>query len=110
MKAFIIIFLSCISISGCASNNSEIRKSQEAYSNFFLCFPEVDSGFTELNIEEKSILRRKIADEKRNRNFNCSEYSNFVSSKKTMDRINEEDFRDKSSPCRKPNIAECEPR
>ena len=110
MKVLVIIILSWISISGCALNNSEIRKSQETYSNFFLCFPEVDSGFAGLNIEEKSILRRKIADEKRNRNFNCSEYSNFVSSKKTMDRINEEDFRDKSSPCRRPNISECEPR
>tara|TARA_B100000214_G_scaffold372566_1_gene351075 strand:- start:10374 stop:10706 length:333 start_codon:yes stop_codon:yes gene_type:complete len=110
MKAFIIIVLSCISISGCVLYKSEIRKSQDTYSNFFLCFPEIDSGFTELSIEEKSSLRRKIADEKRNRNFNCSEYSNFVSSKKTMDRINEEDFKDKSSPCRKPNIAACEPR
>ena len=95
---------------GCAFTGTEIGKNQRAYSNFFLCFPDMDSGFSSLSLEKQLIVRKEIAEEKRIRNFDCKEFSNFVSSKQNVDNINKEIFRDKTQPCRRPNLSNCEPR
>ena len=103
-------FLLALLIIGCAFNISEIERSQAAYSNFFLCFPNSDIGFSKLNIEEQLIIMKGIANEKRIRNFNCDEFSNFASTIENVDSINEEILRDKSQPCRRPNLMNCEAR
>ena len=95
---------------GCAFNISEIERNQATYSNFFLCFPDTDIGFSKLSTEEQSIIRREIANEKINRNFNCDGFSNFASTIENVDKINEEVLRDKSQPCRRPNLINCEAR
>ena len=95
---------------GCTFNISEIERNQSTYSNFFLCFPDTDIGFSKLNTEEQSIIRREIANEKIIRNFNCNEFSNFASTIENVDNINEEILRDKSQPCRRPNLINCEAR
>ena len=97
-------------IIGCAFNISEIGRNQAAYSNFFLCFPNTDIGFSKLNSEEQLIIRKEISKEKRNRNFNCDEFTNFASTIKNVDDINKEILMDKSQPCRRPNLNNCEAR
>ena len=109
MKHLITLLLTLLII-GCAFNISEIGRNQAAYSNFFLCFPNTDIGFSKLNIDEQFIIMKGIANEKRNRNFNCDEFSNFESTIKNVDSINEEILRDKSQPCRRPNLINCEAR
>ena len=103
-------FLLALLIIGCAFNISEIERSQAAYSNFFLCFPNTDIGFSKLNIDEQFIIMKGIANEKRNRNFNCDEFSNFASTIKNVDDFNKEILMDKSQPCRRPNLNNCEAR
>ena len=103
-------FLLALLIIGCAFNISEIERSQAAYSNFFLCFPNTDIGFSKLNSEEQLIIRKEISKEKRNRNFNCDEFTNFASTIKNVDDINKEILMDKSQPCRRPNLNNCEAR
>ena len=95
---------------GCTFNISEIERNQSTYSNFFLCFPDTDIGFSKLNTEEQSIIRREIANEKIIRNFNCNEFSNFASTIENVDNINEEILRDKSQPCKRLNLINCEAR
>ena len=109
MKTLTTLLLTLLII-GCAFNISEIGRNQAAYSNFFLCFPNTDIGFSKLNIEEQLIIMRGIANEKRIRNFNCDEFSNFASTIENVDNINEEILRDKSQPCRRPNLINCEAR
>ena len=103
-------FLLALLIIGCAFNISEIKRSQAAYSNFFLCFPNTDIGFSKLNTEEQLIIRKEILKEKRNRNFNCDEFTNFASTIQNVDDINKEILMDKSQPCRRPNLNNCEAR
>ena len=103
-----LLFLLCFY--GCAFAVTEIGKNKRAYSNFFLCFPDMDSGFSSLSLEKQLVVRKEIAEEKRIRNFDCKEFSNFVSSKQNVDNINKEIFRDKTQPCRRPNLSNCEPR
>ena len=95
---------------GCTFNISEIERSQTTYSNFFLCFPDTDIGFSKLNTEEKLLIRKEISKEKRNRNFNCDEFSNFASTIQNVDDINKEILMDKSQPCRRPHLNNCEAR
>ena len=95
---------------GCTFNISEIERSQTAYSNFFLCFPDTDIGFSKLNNEEKLLIKKEIAKEKRDRNFNCDEFSNFASTIQNVDDINKEILMDKSQPCRRPSLNNCEAR
>ena len=83
---------------GCTFNISEIERSQATHSNFFLCFPDTDIGFSKLNTEEQLIIKKKIAKEKRNRNFNYDEFSNFASTIQNVDDINKEILMDKSQP------------
>ena len=83
---------------GCTFNISEIERSQATYSNFFLCFPDTDICFSKLNTEEQLIIKKKIAKEKRNRNFNYDEFSNFASTIQNVDDINKEILMDKSQP------------
>ena len=90
MKFVYFIFLSTLVLDGCAFNSPEIGKDQENFSNFFLCFPEIDEGFDQLNMKEQLELRKEIAEEKIKRNFDCSQFSNFVSIKENVDKINEE--------------------
>ena len=94
----------------CTFNISEIERSQTTYSNFFLCFPDTDIGFSKLNAEEKLLIKKEIAKEKRDRNFNCDEFSNFASTIQNVDDINKEILMDKSQPCRRPNLNNCEAR
>ena len=107
MKFVYFIFLSTLVLAGCAFNSPEIGKDQENFSNFFLCFPEIDEGFDQLNMKEQLELRKEIAEEKIKRNFDCSQFSNFVSIKENVDKINEEIFREKSGPCRKVDHRGC---
>ena len=107
MKFVCFIFLSILVLDGCAFNSPEIGKDQEYFSNFFLCFPEIDEGFSQLNMKEQLELRKEIAEEKIKRNFDCSQFSNFVSIKENVDKINEEIFREKSGPCRKVDHRGC---
>ena len=109
MKTLTTLLLALL-IFGCAFNISEIGRSQAAYSNFFLCFPNTDIGFSKLNIEEQLMIMKGISNEKRIRNFNCDEFSNFASTIENVDSINEEILRDKSQPCRRPNLINCEAR
>ena len=101
-----LIFL----LNDCSFNLSEIERKKENFSDFFLCFPETDKNFNKLDFEKQIIIRKKIAEEKRNRKFDCSEFRNFKGVKENIDKLNEQDFKDKSAPCRKPNISNCEPR
>jgi len=87
MKFVCFIFLSILVLDGCAFNSPEIGKDQENFSNFFLCFPEIDEGFSQLNMKEQLELRKEIAEEKIKRNFDCSQFSNFVSIKENVDKI-----------------------
>ena len=109
MKTLTTLLLALL-IFGCAFNISEIGRSQAAYSNFFLCFPNTDIGFSKLHAEEQLIIMKGIANEKRIRNFNCDEFSNFASTIKNVDDINREILMDKSQPCRRPNLNNCEAR
>jgi len=68
---------------------------------------EIDEGFSQLNMKEQLELRKEIAEEKIKRNFDCSQFSNFVSIKENVDKINEEIFREKSGPCRKVDHRGC---
>ena len=68
--------------SACVFNSSEIGRTKENFSDFFLCFPETDNAFNKLSFEEQVLIRKKIADEKRNRKFDCSEFQNFKGVKK----------------------------
>lgn len=52
-----------------------------------------------LNTEEQLIIKKEIAKEKRNRNFNCDEFSNFASTIQNVDDINKEILMDKTQPC-----------
>ena len=56
------------------------------------------------------MIKKEIAKEKRNRNFNCNEFSNFASTIQNVDDINKEILMDKSQPCRRPNLNNCETR
>ena len=89
MKIQIIILMIYL-VFGCTFNTSEIERNQSTYSNFFLCFPDTDIGFSKLNTEEQSIIRKEIANEKIIRNFNSDEFSNFASTIENVDNINEE--------------------
>ena len=109
MKHLTTLLLTLLII-GCAFNISEIGRNQAAYSNFFLCFPNTGIGFSKLNIEEQLMIMKGISNEKRIRNFNCDEFSNFASTIENVDSINEEILRDKSQPCRRPNLINCEAR
>lgn len=95
---------------GCTFNISEIERSQATYSNFFLCFPDTDIGFSKLNTEEQLIIKKKIAKEKRNRNFNYDEFSNFASTIQNVDDINKEILMDKSQPYWRYNLNNCKAR
>ena len=64
-------------ITACAFNSSEIGKTKENFSDFFLCFPETDNAFNKLSFKEQGLLRKKIAEEKRSRKFDCSDFRNF---------------------------------
>ena len=97
-------------VTACVFNSSEIGKTKEKFSDFFLCFPETDIAFNRLSFEEQVLVRKKIAEEKRNRKFNCSEFKNFKDVRENIDKLNEQNLKDKSAPCRKPNISNCEPR
>ena len=97
-------------ITACVINSSEIGKTKENFSDFFLCFPETDNAFNKLSFEEQGLLRKKIAEEKRNRKFDCSDFRNFKGVKENIDKLNEQNLKDKSAPCRRPNISSCEPR
>ena len=59
------------------------------------------------NDKNTVIALREIAEEKIERNFHCSQFSNFVSIKENVDKINEEIFREKSGPCRKVDHRGC---
>ena len=109
MKTLTTLLLALL-IFGCAFNISEIGRSQAAYSNFFLCFPDTDIGFSKLHAKEQFLIRKEIAKEKRNRNFNCDEFSNFASTIQNVDDINKKILMDKSQPCRRPNLNNCEVR
>ena len=78
-----------------------------------------DRDFTPWLAEEENI--KELSDaigidleveqvEQRIRNFNCDEFSNFASTIENVDSINEEILRDKSQPCRRPNLINCEAR
>ena len=56
-------------VSACVFNSTEIGRTKEKFSDFFLCFPETDIAFNRLSLEEQVLIRKKIADEKRNRKF-----------------------------------------
>ena len=102
--------VSFLFVFACSFNSSEILKNQAKYSDFFLCFPENDSGFSELTLNEQLIIRNKISEEKKNRNFNCNEFKNFIGVEESLDKLNKEIFRDKSAPCTRANIEECKTR
>ena len=97
-------------VSACVFNSTEIGRTKEKFSDFFLCFPETDIAFNRLSFEEQVLIRKKIADEKRNRKFNCSEFQNFKGVRENIDKLNEQNLKDRSAPYRKPNISNCEPR
>ena len=109
MKIQTIITMICLMV-GCTFNISEIERSQATYSNFFLCFPDTDIGFSKLHAKEQLIIRKEIAKEKRNRNFKCDEFSNFASTIQNVDDINKKILMDKSQTCRRPNLNNCEAR
>ena len=90
MKFVCFIFLSILVLDGCAFNSPEIGKDQENFSNFFLCFPEIDR-FGSIKYEKNSLsLEKKLLKKKKiKRNFDCSQFSNFVSIKENVDKINE---------------------
>lgn len=97
-------------MTACTFSNSEIGRSQDSFTNFFLCFPEIDQGFSKLPIEQQLEIRKQIGQEKKNRKFSCSEFSNFMAVKENVDKLNEEIFEEKSAPCKRVNIEECEAR
>ena len=103
-------FILLLLIVSCAFSGSQIKQDPASYSNFFLCFPETDIEFSKLSNEDKMKIKKKIGEERRERNFNCSEYSNFVSGRENINKINEEIFKDKTSPCRKIDDIYCEAR
>ena len=64
-----------IFVSACVFNSTEIGRTKEKFSDFFfvskLILLLIDSA------RRASSYKKKIADEKRNRKFNCSEFQNF---------------------------------
>ena len=79
-------------VSACVFNSTEIGRTKEKFSDFFLCFPETDIAFNRLSFEEQVLIRKKIADEKRNRKFNCSEFQNFKGVRENIDKLNEQNL------------------
>lgn len=108
LKVFLPIVL--FSLASCAFNRSEILKQEENFTNFFLCFPELDLGFSQLTLEDQMKMRKKVEDEKKNRKFDCSEFSNFVAAKEVIDNINKETLSEKYEPCKRVNLSTCEAR
>ena len=47
---------------------------------------------------------------KKIRNFDCSEFSNFVAAKEIIDNINKEILSEKYEPCKRVNLSTCEAR
>ena len=46
-------------VSACVFNSTEIGRTKEKFSDFFLCFPETDIAFNRLSFEEQVLIRKK---------------------------------------------------
>ena len=46
-------------VSACVFNSTEIGRTKEKFSDFFLCFPETDIAFNRLSFERASSYKKK---------------------------------------------------
>tara|TARA_B100001109_G_scaffold188620_1_gene155290 strand:- start:543 stop:797 length:255 start_codon:yes stop_codon:yes gene_type:complete len=67
--------------------------------NFFLCFPETDSEYQYLKLEEKIEIRKQISEEKFNRNIDCGIFSDYMSGEQNLNNINAEERRKELGDC-----------
>ena len=81
-------------------SSSQINLPMKRVDNFFLCFPQTDSEYQYLNIEDKMKIQKKISEEKFSRGLDCGKYSNYKSGEENLKEINAEERRKEIGECR----------
>ena len=96
MKTFLLIIF--FVLSSCSTGANFASKISEGDS-FFLCFPSANTAYSELSLEEKVELQKKIALEKNKRNLVCEEYSELTSAEDNLEQLNQREMSRRLNKC-----------